>query len=431
MALAFPKRFRIPPFLPAYAILTLALAYAAITFSLGTARLDAIVQFTQLANRNAATLYDLGALRSAVNDIETGGRGFALTADNSYLEPFERGRRQAPEFLDSLRDKMRDEPDELALIEKLVPLLAERTLISASGIEQKRSSPEKPYQLTFGSRGRESSEEIRAILAELETRERDQLRDYREGLANTIRDARRDMYVMTGIMLLLVVSLYFAVARLRAFMRVETGDDSAVALDLEPADQNSGVRTLLRDALLRARLAMAAAEDGTSDNTQRRALVATMEQAVKEQALVERDAGRQGDADLFPPRTLAEGLARLAQSYSREDGLMVRATIDRHAEVENPDSAFVIFRSAEWALEAITLRRRTGEVSLRLGTSSEGVSLRISALADSPQHPLRLTPKENEQAHALQQAVAAAGGRFLVHEGPTGFMLTLGLPSRP
>jgi len=211
-------------------------------------------------------------------------------------------------------------------------------------------------------------------------------------------------------------------------MRVETGDDSAVALDLPRVDQDSEVHTLLRDALLRARLAMAAAEGGTTDSTQRRALVATMEQAVKEQALVERDVGQQGDVDR--PRTLAQGLARLAQSYSRADGLMVRATIDQQAEVENAESAFVIFRSAEWALEAITLRRRTGEVSLRLGTSSEGVSLRISALADSPQYPLRLTPKENEQAHALQQAVAAAGGSFLVHEGPTGFMLTLSLPSR-
>jgi hypothetical protein len=54
------------------------------------------------------------------------------------------------------------------------------------------------------------------------------------------------------------------------------------------------------------------------------------------------------------PRERLRGLARLAQSYTRADGLMVRATIDRHAEVENPNSAFVIFRSAEWALEAIT-----------------------------------------------------------------------------
>jgi CHASE3 domain sensor protein len=429
MALALPRRFRIPPFLPAYTILTLALAYAVITFSLGTARLDAIAQFAELANRNATTLHALGGFREAVNDIETGGRGFALTADDSYLERFERGRRRAPEFLVTLRDQMRDSPDELTIIEKLVPLLAERTLISASGIEQRRSAPEQPYRLTFGSRGRESSEEIRAILADLEARERDQTREYRENLANTIRDARRDMYVMSGIMLLLVVSLYFAVVRLRAFMRVESGDDSAVALGLAPADQDSGVRTLLRDALLRARLAVTAAEGGSADNTQRRALVATMEQAVKEQALVERDAGEQGDVDRpRPPQTLAQGLARLAQSYSRADGLIVRATIDRQAEVDNPDSAFVIFRSAEWALEAITLRRRTGEVFLNLGTNGEGVSLRISALADSPQFPLRLTPKENEQAHALQQAVAGAGGSFLVHEGPTGFMLTLTLP---
>src|SRR4030095_3056859 len=51
MALALPRRFRIPPFLPAYTILTLALAYAVITFSLGTARLDAIAQFAALARR--------------------------------------------------------------------------------------------------------------------------------------------------------------------------------------------------------------------------------------------------------------------------------------------------------------------------------------------------------------------------------------------
>jgi CHASE3 domain sensor protein len=50
------------------------------------------VQFTELTDRNAATLYELGALREAVNDIETGGRGFALTADDSYLEPFDSGR---------------------------------------------------------------------------------------------------------------------------------------------------------------------------------------------------------------------------------------------------------------------------------------------------------------------------------------------------
>jgi hypothetical protein len=49
-----------------------------------------------------------------------------------------------------------------------------------------------------------------------------------------------------------VVSLYLAVVRLRAFMRVETGDDSAVALDLAPSDQDSEVHTLLGDALLRA-----------------------------------------------------------------------------------------------------------------------------------------------------------------------------------
>jgi hypothetical protein len=46
---------------------------------------------------------------------------------------------------------MRDEPRELGLIEKLKFRSAERILISASGIEQKRSAPEKPFQLTLAA----------------------------------------------------------------------------------------------------------------------------------------------------------------------------------------------------------------------------------------------------------------------------------------
>jgi CHASE3 domain sensor protein len=434
MALAFPKRFRIPPFLPAYTILSLALAYAAVTFSVGSARLDAIAEFTELAAQNTATVQELGALRDAVNDIETGERGFALTADDSYLQPFERGRTRTPELLVTLRDRMRDDPEELALIEQLVPLIAERTLISASSIEQKRRSAETPYEMAFGPRGRESSEAIRAVIANLDVRERDQLAHYRDSLTTTLRDARRDMYAMTGVMLLLVVLLFLAVGRLKAFMPALAGDDSGRTLDLTPADAagaDAGVNGLLRDALLRARLAMITA-DGSTETSQRRALVATVEQAVNEQSQVESELDRRSDLDKErrDRRTLAQDLSYLTQRYSQPDGLTVRATIDRNVVADNPERAFLIFRSAEWALEAIMLRRRAGEVALHLRTIGDDVLLRVNALADSPQLPLRLTPKEAEEANALRQALAAMGGSFVVKEGPTGFVLTLTVPIR-
>jgi hypothetical protein len=76
-------RFRIPPFFPPYAVLVLVITYAIGSLWLGLSRLDAITERTDATARNGATVHDLQALLAAVNDIETAGRGFALTADES------------------------------------------------------------------------------------------------------------------------------------------------------------------------------------------------------------------------------------------------------------------------------------------------------------------------------------------------------------
>ena len=91
--------------------------------------------------------------------------------------------------------------------------------------------------------------------------------------------------------------------------------------------------------------------------------------------------------------------------------------------------AFLIFRSAEWALEVITLRKRTGDVALTITTSKGHVLLRIEALTDDPKMPVTLTPKESEEANALRQGLAAVAGTFIVDEGPTGFSLALTVPA--
>ncbi len=215
-----PMRFRIPPFLPPYAVLVLVITYAVGALWLGSARLDGITQLTEAAARNAETANDLNALVAAINDMETAGRGFVITGDESFFEQFERGRRRAPVLLSSLRDKMRDDTTELSLIEELVSLISERSTIIVAGIERRRSAPDQPPDLTFRRRARETSDGIRKIVATLEAREQDELRQIRETLTRTLDAARRGLYVMAGVTLLLVVSLFLAVRRLRTFISV-------------------------------------------------------------------------------------------------------------------------------------------------------------------------------------------------------------------
>ena len=154
-------RFRIPPFFPPYAVLVLVITYAIGSLWLGLSRLGVITELTAANARNRATLHNLQALSAAVIDIEMAGRGFALTADESYLEPLERGRRQIPLLLSDLRDRMRDDTVELGLVEEVVSMIAVRTTITLADIERKRAAPDQPYEKTFGARGKDSSEAIR------------------------------------------------------------------------------------------------------------------------------------------------------------------------------------------------------------------------------------------------------------------------------
>jgi len=424
-----PIRFRIPPFLPAYTVLAIVVAYAVASLWLGLARLDAIIRFVESGALAAATMHDLEVLQNATNDIEAGSRGFALTADESYLEPFERGRRNVSPLLARLRDHLRERTAELAMIESLVPLIAERTAISASAIERKRAAPDEPFETAFGRRGKETSDQIRAIIGALQTRERDALARDRQTLDAKVNEARRDMFLMAGLTLLLVAALFLAVRRLRAFIPVVPAATTPGSVDMEPTGSlpapDAGVGTLLRDALLRLQLVAGAGPAGSTEGARLRSLVATLENTLREHDRVTREFNQ----PRFDERDLPQAIALLAQGYARPGALTVKLTLDRNTGVVGAQKAFLVFRSAEWALEAIALRKRAGEVVLQLAGSGRDVILRVMALADHPDLRVTLTPKEREEAFVLRQGLAAHEGTFVVSEGPTGFVLTVNVPA--
>ena len=133
-------RLSIPPLLPPYGLLVLVLAYAFGSLWLGLARLDDIARMAVSTTKSGATLDDLQALREAVNDIEAAGPA-SVRARSTRLRQVSSGvASRVPALLAALRDKMRDDATELALLEELVPMIAERTTLAASSIERTRSA---------------------------------------------------------------------------------------------------------------------------------------------------------------------------------------------------------------------------------------------------------------------------------------------------
>ena len=424
-------RFRIPPLLPPYAVLVLVTAYAAGSLWLGLARLDAITRLSDASAQNAATVHELQGLVASVNEIELGERGFTLTADEYYLEPFERGRRRIPALLATLRDKVRDDSAELALVEDLVPLIAERSTLSAASIERKRSAPDQPFATALDTRDKESSGQIRAIVAALEDREQNQLTQARLQLALTIRETRWGMYILTGLTFVLLASLFFAVRRLRALVPVVPKRMTSGIVDTVPGPDSgamaAGIGTLLRDAMLRMRLAAAAAPADSGEASHLRSLITSMEGLYGQQAGFEAGLGRSAEDE----RNTARDLSMLAQSYSSPNGLTVKPTLDHSIAVDDLDKRFLIRRLAEWALEMIMLRKRAGEVTLQFTASGSDVALQIQALTDNPYAPVSLTPKERAEVNVLQRSAANFGGTLVVGDGPTGLLMSLLIPAKP
>ena len=420
-------RLSIPPFLPPYVVLALVVAYAIGSLWLGLVRLDAITQLTESTARGRATLDDVQSLQVALSEIESMGPVAIPASDDGLAETFARERGRVPALLSALRDRVRDDASELALVEELVPLIAERMTLVASSIERRRGEADSPSQGPVGQGGKGTHERMRAILAAVRDRELRELENDRESRRRAIAEARRDLYLMAGVTLVLVAALFVAVRRLRSFVALVPGRGEkslAIASHASSAAKDAGVGTLLRDAMLRARLAEAAAPVGVGPGEHLGALVAAIEQALRARA-----AAYDGEPVPSDAQGVVGALTMLAEVYSRPDGLAIRATIDQSARIRDAQKVFLVFRAAEWALEAIALRKRAGNVTLELAASGDRVFVRIHALTDNPKLPVTLTPKESEEANVLRQGVAAVAGTFIVGEGPTGFSLTLTLPA--
>jgi CHASE3 domain sensor protein len=420
-----PRRL-IPPVLPTYLLLVLVIFFAIASAWLGLERLDTIERLDESSIKAAQTVHDLQALQNAVVDIETSARGYVLTGDAADIELYERARRNVPLLLTSLRDRMRDNPEALALVESLVPLIAKRTALSGAAIEQKRSAPDAALPSEEGRPGKEATDAIRAVIAKLEAREQEQLAHDRRALVADIEAARRDRYLLTAVIVLLTVLLFLAVRRLKSLIPPELRIDLESAVDVPkiPVTADGRVASLLQDALLRTRIAAAATPANTPEAERLHALAAAMERARDEHLLAEVDLKQQRPE----AENVIEALGLLAKSYSDLGGPTVKATMEQTVAIKSREKSFLIYRAAEWALEAMALRKHSGAITLHFNSDSENASLRILALPDKPDLPLRFTPKESDEANVLQQATTLIGGTFVISGGPMGFAVLLIIP---
>ncbi len=110
---------------------------------------------------------------SAIQDAETGERGFVITGEPRYLEPYDNGVKSLQTDTTRLRALTRDDAAQQKRIDSLDVLILERMSLLAKGVEFRRvAGLDSASTIVRSGRGKELMDAIRVQLAEVMASER-------------------------------------------------------------------------------------------------------------------------------------------------------------------------------------------------------------------------------------------------------------------
>lgn len=143
-----------------------------------TARLienDRMVEHTHEVRRTIAHLL------AALTDVETGQRGYLLTGDESFLEPYNTGLKESAQMLSDARKLTVDNPLQQRRLAELEPVVDARLASLARRITEFRDRGLEPIQKGgLLNEGQELMSQIRKLVAELDRTETQLLRERRQ-----------------------------------------------------------------------------------------------------------------------------------------------------------------------------------------------------------------------------------------------------------
>ncbi len=150
------------------ALLAIQIIVAVIAYS----GITQLAQNSALASHTSAIIYGLNAVRTDLLDVETGERGFVITGDANYLQPYQSGLQALDADMKSLRLLSADQPSLLARLDTLAPLIASKLAVVKQTIDlrQANGQPAAQANLALGS-DKSIMDNIRTIIADAQQTE--------------------------------------------------------------------------------------------------------------------------------------------------------------------------------------------------------------------------------------------------------------------
>lgn len=142
--------------------------------SLSYRQWDAYQRANAGAERSREILTDIDSVLTTVVDAETGQRGFLLTGEDRYLEPYNRALQELPRDLATLRAALGSNGNDLREFSQLSALADTKLDELRQTIEVRRSQgPKAAIAIVLTGQGRQTMDSIRALCAQMRREEKE------------------------------------------------------------------------------------------------------------------------------------------------------------------------------------------------------------------------------------------------------------------
>ena len=150
----------------------------------------------------------LSDILTAMDDAETGQRGYIITGNPSFLEPYKSGTAAVGDKVKSTRELTRDNPRQQKRFDELEPLITLKLQEMQQVIDLRNNqSVDAAVKTVQNGQGKRTMDQIRAILAQMDHEERDLLITRAAEVESASTNGRAAIAWGTGICLLFVIGV--------------------------------------------------------------------------------------------------------------------------------------------------------------------------------------------------------------------------------
>ncbi len=135
-----------------------------------------LVQTSDWVSHTYEVIEHVKTVRSELKDLETGQRGFLLTGQNSYLEPYISGKIELSDAMQDLREKTMDNQSQQRRLDLLEPIIEQKINELEKAINiRKEKGFEDALAVVSTDVGKQIMDELRRMTYEIENAERELL----------------------------------------------------------------------------------------------------------------------------------------------------------------------------------------------------------------------------------------------------------------